>query len=306
MTLFYIINELMTITKPMVTAYTAKEKFKESEDYLIGILGGLKNPLLSRFFTRTITGTVSRTGNTITIPDGAGRVLKVLVSGKAYNVVPPQGRNSHGYSILNQRTAVVDGNRIEFFGLASEQFGNETSVENVEIVVEVPNISTVYVDGLLAFETRIVHREGTKPQPSFAIENVSHQLFDDDSLFGGTLRVVKSASYCSDYTISGNSYIGRNIVFVKTPPSQAPVSWIQFAEAVATPITDAEKKEHPGLSSLTSSGNTVFPAAVSRLMLPESLRPIALIHAKWKITNNAAYHAEFQQALENWRVENAS
>lgn len=306
MTLFYIINELMTITKPMVTAYAAKEKFKESEDYLVGILGGIKNPILSRFFTRTLTGEVKRTGNVITIPDGAGRVLKVLVSGKTYNVVPPQGRSSHGFSILNSRTAVVDGNRIEFLGLESENFGSGKTGEDVEVVVEIPNISTVYMDGLFVFEAGIVHREGTKAEPSFAIDAINYQLFDNDSLFGGTLRVVRSASYCSDYVISGNSYIGRNIVFAKNPPSQAPVSWINYSESETTPIPNADKQTNPPLGSLSSRGKKIYPAAVSRLMLPDSLRPIALIHAKWKITNNAAYHAEFQQALENWRVGNAS
>lgn len=307
MTLFYIINELVSLSQKS-SALLAVEKFKEAVSIVISDVGGRNNSEVARFFTRTITADVRAVDNTVMVPDGSSKILKVSVSGEPYTILPPNRSAAHGHSVFNSKSAVVDGNKITLYGLDSEAFsldkGSRRS-ERAEIVVESEDLATIYVDGLYCYLTKVTMQSGGLSSPSYAVSFPTHQIFEDDSLIGGDLRLVSSADKCEDYVISGNTYVGRNLIFVKPSPSYFPASWIRFSEKVNNSFEQEDIKNNPDLAGIAPSGQKSFPAAVARTMVPLSLRPLALTLAKWKMTGNAAFHAEYQQSLQNWMARNA-
>lgn len=297
MNLFYIISQLTTLKGLSPEACAAA--YKEAELDVVSDVGGISNPILARHVRESISQTISYARNFVDIPDGSGVVMKVVVDGEPYNILKQEDKGAAGSSMFMQKCAVLSNGRVEITGLPK---GDNSF--SCEVVVQRPTVSTEYIPGIHVFKTTRVHDVRGVTSPVFAVHFPEKRIAEDNALSGGILRVVSSPDRADDYDIVSNSFAGRQLIYVAAVPKYAPVSWIKHQTEEVRAFTDEQIKADADLANLKPKSEKAYPAAVARTVLPDSLRPLALSKAKWIITANGTYHAEYQQRLENWRRAN--
>jgi len=297
--LFWMIGELK-VNKIGTTDLEAVGKIREAELQVIEDVGGINNPNLARLYRQTVKQTVSREDNAVSLPDGSARVIKASVGDQLYTIVNTDQESVHAQSFMHGHTAVLDGGEVRFLGL-------EKGKTEAQVIVQRPVSSTIYVEGLRVFRTtRRFSRKG-ESNPSYLVDSPAYQQFETDSLSGGTLRVAKTGSMAEDYEIARNEFIGRELVYAALPAQSAPVSWIRHAKTAFADFTEEVIKAYPGLADIKPDpeDTQVYPAAIAKTNMPDTLRPLVLILAKYKLTNSAQFHAEYTQAIQRWRTSNA-
>lgn len=295
--LFWVVSDL-TSRKANLTPLAAIGYWQEAELSVINEVGGINNPSLSRLFRQIVRQNIAPGNNVVDLPDGCSRVIKALVEGDSYSVLNVEDEAAHGKSTLFSKSAIIDGGHLRFEGLPFRKV-------LAEVIVERPMVSTVYIEGLKVYKTVMQHTKAGVTHPVYAIQVPTQQQFQTDALSGGILRVVVAGDYCTDFEISGNEYFGREAIFVLAPGSRQPVSWIRHSSEPVPQISEDEVSTKTTLRSVRNDG-PMYPGAIMRTMLPDTLRPLALTYARWKVTGQPAFYAEYQEQLKNWRIRNAS
>jgi len=202
--------------------------------------------------------------------------------------------------MMHSHSAVLDGGEVRFLGLPK---GKVTA----QVIVQRPVSSTIYVEGLRVFKTtRRFSRKG-ESNPSYLVEFPTYQQFEKNSLSGGTLRIAKTGSMAEDYEIARNDFIGREIIYAALPAQAVPISWIRHSKLPVPRLSDETQKAEAGLADIIPDPEDSFtyPAAIAKTNMPDTLRPLVLTLAKYKLTNNSQFHAEYTQAIERWRTSHA-